>query len=224
MRSIRQFTSTLGRLGARSYLIHIQDQSEIVLSLQCNRFRPEWQQRKSFSPHSPSYIPMTNEQSLGVYWTRAIRKVAEQLSSNITKDSDAISVHFDNGFEKLNRSKYLIEWYIAELKKKSYFPRRGTWGSCAGANAAENEFLFSFDLVWIPRRIRRELRNATTITGKIATSGESSWVHGMHRLANTHVRSKKWVWCLCDNPIAFQNHVAQEWAYVCISVYVRLRF
>jgi hypothetical protein len=28
----------------------------------------------------------------------------------------------------------------------------------------------------------------------------------------------KWVWCLCDNPIAFQNHVAQKWAYVCVRL------
>jgi hypothetical protein len=47
----------------------------------------------------------------------AIQKVAAQLSSNITNDSDADSVRFDNGFEILNRSKYLIKWYIEELNK-----------------------------------------------------------------------------------------------------------
>jgi hypothetical protein len=72
----------------------------------------------SDNPDSPTYKPTYNEKILGAeHYARAIQKVAVQLSSNITKDSDADSVVFDNGFQILRRSKYLIWWYIEELKK-----------------------------------------------------------------------------------------------------------
>jgi hypothetical protein len=62
---------------------------------------------------------------LGLY-ARAIRKVAAQLSSNITTDSDADSVVFDNGFQILRRSKYLIWWYIEEFHKSPvHFSKEG---------------------------------------------------------------------------------------------------
>jgi hypothetical protein len=68
--------------------------------------------------NSPTYKPTYNQKLLGgELYARAIQKVAVQLSSNITKDSDADSVVFDNGFQILRRSSYLIWWYIEELKK-----------------------------------------------------------------------------------------------------------
>jgi hypothetical protein len=82
-------------------------------------------QSPQYTPTSPSYnldsptYKLTYDQKLlgGELYARAIQKVAAQLSSNITKDSDADSVHFDNGFDILKRSKYLIWWYVEELKK-----------------------------------------------------------------------------------------------------------
>jgi len=49
------------------------------------------------------------------HYASVFKKIAAELWK-ITKDSDVKSIHFENGFEHLNLSLYLIRWYIADLK------------------------------------------------------------------------------------------------------------
>ncbi len=103
--SIRQHTSAY---------VSIRQHTSAYVSIRQHTDAPARAERTA----SPGYAPTSPTfDFMRPIYRDAIHKVAAQLSSNITKDSDADSVRFDNGFEILNRSKYLIKWYIEELNK-----------------------------------------------------------------------------------------------------------
>ena len=97
-----------------------------------------------------SYVP--NEDSTGILETEpykdSIRKVADQLSK-ITRGSQVDSVHFDNGFEILTRSNYLIYFYIHELNENPiHVFKEGELETWVLTKMSEQHY-FSDDITWV---------------------------------------------------------------------------